>query len=119
MLTRTMRIEEDLVISFSIPARNDCAGAPDDGEFRKSGQRDCDPQISQETLAEMIGTTRSRVSFFMNKFRKWGSSNTTGRWKFTAPVKRRFARSSCNQLQPEASVLDAPPVEEGASERQR
>jgi len=30
------------------------------------------PQISQETLAEMIGTTRSRVSFFMNRFRKLG-----------------------------------------------
>jgi hypothetical protein len=29
------------------------------------------PNISQETLAEMIGTTRSRVSFFMNRFRKW------------------------------------------------
>jgi CRP/FNR family cyclic AMP-dependent transcriptional regulator len=30
------------------------------------------PKISQETLAEMIGTTRSRVSFFMNKFRRLG-----------------------------------------------
>jgi len=30
------------------------------------------PQISQETLAEMVGTTRSRVSFFMNRFRKLG-----------------------------------------------
>jgi CRP/FNR family transcriptional regulator, cyclic AMP receptor protein len=30
------------------------------------------PKMSQETLAEMIGTTRSRVSFFMNKFRKLG-----------------------------------------------
>jgi CRP/FNR family cyclic AMP-dependent transcriptional regulator len=30
------------------------------------------PNISQETLADMIGTTRSRVSFFMNKFRKLG-----------------------------------------------
>jgi CRP/FNR family cyclic AMP-dependent transcriptional regulator len=30
------------------------------------------PKISQETLAEMIGTTRSRVSFFMNRFRKLG-----------------------------------------------
>ncbi|MEP6960905.1 MAG: helix-turn-helix domain-containing protein, partial [Acidobacteriota bacterium] len=30
------------------------------------------PKISQETLAEMVGTTRSRVSFFMNKFRKLG-----------------------------------------------
>jgi CRP-like cAMP-binding protein len=30
------------------------------------------PKISQETLAEMIGTTRSRVSFFMNRFKKKG-----------------------------------------------
>jgi CRP-like cAMP-binding protein len=30
------------------------------------------PKMSQETLAEMIGTTRSRVSFFMNRFRKLG-----------------------------------------------
>jgi hypothetical protein len=30
------------------------------------------PQISQETLAEMVGTTRSRVNFFLNKFRKLG-----------------------------------------------
>jgi CRP-like cAMP-binding protein len=30
------------------------------------------PKISQETLAEMVGTTRSRVNFFMNRFRKLG-----------------------------------------------
>ena len=30
------------------------------------------PRLSQETLAEMVGTTRSRVSFFMNRFRKLG-----------------------------------------------
>ncbi len=36
------------------------------------------PQISQETLAEMVGTTRSRVSFFMNKFRKLGFINYNG-----------------------------------------
>ena len=35
-------------------------------------------KISQETLAEMIGTTRSRVSFFMNKFRKLGFINYNG-----------------------------------------
>jgi CRP/FNR family cyclic AMP-dependent transcriptional regulator len=33
------------------------------------------PKISQETLAEMVGTTRSRVSFFMNRFRKLGFIN--------------------------------------------
>jgi len=36
------------------------------------------PKISQETLAEMIGTTRSRVSFFMNRFRKLGFVNYGG-----------------------------------------
>jgi hypothetical protein len=37
------------------------------------------PQITQETLAEMIGTTRSRVSFFMNRFRKLGLIEYNGR----------------------------------------
>jgi CRP/FNR family transcriptional regulator, cyclic AMP receptor protein len=37
------------------------------------------PNISQETLAEMIGTTRSRVSFFMNKFRKLSFINYNGK----------------------------------------
>lgn len=37
------------------------------------------PKISQETLAEMVGTTRSRVSFFMNKFRKLGFIEYNGR----------------------------------------
>ena len=37
------------------------------------------PNINQETLAEMIGTTRSRVSFFMNKFRKLGLISYNGK----------------------------------------
>jgi hypothetical protein len=37
------------------------------------------PKISQETLAEMVGTTRSRVSFFMNRFRKLGFIDYNGR----------------------------------------
>jgi CRP-like cAMP-binding protein len=36
------------------------------------------PQVSQETLAEMVGTTRSRVNFFMNKFRKLGFIHYNG-----------------------------------------
>jgi hypothetical protein len=39
------------------------------------------PKITQETLAEMIGTTRSRVSFFMNRFRKLGFIEYNGRIK--------------------------------------
>ena len=41
------------------------------------------PNISQETLAEMIGTTRSRVSFFMNKFRKLGFISYNGKIEVT------------------------------------
>ncbi len=42
-------------------------------EFGQTGVTDTlIPKISQETLADMIGTTRSRVSFFMNRFRKLG-----------------------------------------------
>jgi hypothetical protein len=49
-------------------------------EFGKPGERDTFiPPISQETLAEMIGTTRSRVSFFMNRFRTLGYINYNGR----------------------------------------
>ena len=47
--------------------------------FGKDGQHETVvPRISQETLAEMVGTTRSRVSFFMNKFRKLGFVDYNG-----------------------------------------
>jgi CRP-like cAMP-binding protein len=39
------------------------------------------PKVSQETLAEMVGTTRSRVNFFMNKFRKLGFIEYNGELK--------------------------------------
>lgn len=49
-------------------------------EFGKPGDPETlIPKISQETLAEMIGTTRSRVSFFMNRFRKLGFIDYNGR----------------------------------------
>jgi CRP-like cAMP-binding protein len=48
-------------------------------EFGKPGEPETlIPQITQETLAEMIGTTRSRVSFFMNRFRKVGFIEYSG-----------------------------------------
>ena len=47
--------------------------------FGKDGVPETDiPKISQETLAEMVGTTRSRVSFFMNRFRKLGFIHYNG-----------------------------------------
>jgi CRP/FNR family cyclic AMP-dependent transcriptional regulator len=49
-------------------------------KFGKEGSRTpISPNISQETLAEMIGTTRSRVSYFMNKFRKLGFISYNGK----------------------------------------
>jgi CRP-like cAMP-binding protein len=51
-------------------------------EFGKPGEPEqYIPEISQETLADMIGTTRSRVSFFMNRFRKLGLIEYNGRIK--------------------------------------
>ena len=50
--------------------------------------------MSQETLAEMIGTTRSRVSTFMNKFRKLGFIEYNGTWRSITP----FSMSSCTTI---------------------
>jgi hypothetical protein len=51
-------------------------------EFGKPGEPETlIPKITQVTLAEMIGTTRSRVSFFMNRFRKLGFIEYNGRIK--------------------------------------
>jgi CRP-like cAMP-binding protein len=74
MLSRNIRIEEDLVdqlfnSSEKRLARTLLLLARYGKEVQPHGVL---PKVSQETLAEMIGTTRSRVNFFMNKFRKLG-----------------------------------------------
>jgi CRP-like cAMP-binding protein len=74
MLARNIRIEEDLVdqlfnSSEKRLARTLLLLARYGKDDRPHGVL---PNMSQETLAEMIGTTRSRVNFFMNKFRKLG-----------------------------------------------
>jgi CRP/FNR family transcriptional regulator, cyclic AMP receptor protein len=74
MLTRNIRIEEDLVDQLFNTSEKRLAralillsryGEPDQSNRAL-------PKVSQELLAEMVGTTRSRVNFFMNKFRKLG-----------------------------------------------
>ena len=71
MLTRSMRTQADLVDQlFNSSEKRLARILLLMAEFGKPGERDTFiPPISQETLAEMIGTTRSRVSFFMNRFR--------------------------------------------------
>ncbi len=74
LLTRNLRIEEDLVDHLFNPSERRLArallllahyGAPD-GPVRTM------PKVSQEVLAQMVGTTRSRVNFFMKKFERLG-----------------------------------------------
>jgi CRP/FNR family transcriptional regulator, cyclic AMP receptor protein len=74
LLSRNVRIEEDLVDQlFNSSEKRLARILLLLTRFGKDGQHELVvPRISQETLAEMVGTTRSRVSFFMNKFRKLG-----------------------------------------------
>jgi CRP-like cAMP-binding protein len=81
MLTRSMRTQADLVDQlFNSSEKRLARILLLMAEFGQPGERDTFiPPISQETLAEMIGTTRSRVSFFMNRFRTLGYINYNGR----------------------------------------
>jgi len=81
MLNRSMRTQADLVDQlFNSSEKRLARILLIMAEFGKPGERDTFiPPISQETLAEMIGTTRSRVSFFMNRFRTLGYISYNGR----------------------------------------
>jgi CRP/FNR family transcriptional regulator, cyclic AMP receptor protein len=81
LLTRNSRIEEDLIDQlFNSSERRLARLLLLLSQFGKEGTPQLiSPDISQETLADMIGTTRSRVSHFMNKFRKLGLISYNGR----------------------------------------
>jgi CRP/FNR family transcriptional regulator, cyclic AMP receptor protein len=74
LLARNIRIQEDLIDQlFNSSEKRLARALLLLARFGKDGAPETViPKISQETLAEMIGTTRSRVSFFMNRFRKLG-----------------------------------------------
>src|SRR5436190_23032536 len=83
MLTRNIRIEEDLIDQLFNSTEKRLArtllllaryGEPEASHRAL-------PKLSQEVLAEMVGTTRSRVNFFMNKFRKLGFIDYNGALK--------------------------------------
>ena len=83
ILERSMRIQADLVDQlFNSSEKRLARILLIMAEFGKPGEPEqYIPKISQETLAEMVGTTRSRVSFFMNRFRKLGFIEYNGRIK--------------------------------------
>ena len=88
ILARNLRVEADLVDHLFNSSEKRLARAllllsrygDQDGPDRRI------PKISQETLAEMIGTTRSRVNFFMNKFRDLGFIDYNGDLKINASL---------------------------------
>jgi CRP/FNR family cyclic AMP-dependent transcriptional regulator len=81
LLARSMRTQADLVDQlFNSSEKRLARILLLMAEFGKPGEPEAQiPKISQETLAEMIGTTRSRVSFFMNRFRELGFIEYNGR----------------------------------------
>jgi CRP/FNR family cyclic AMP-dependent transcriptional regulator len=81
LLAKSMRTQADLVDQlFNSSEKRLARILLLMAEFGKPGERETHiPPISQEMLAEMIGTTRSRVSFFMNRFRKLGFIDYNGR----------------------------------------
>jgi CRP/FNR family transcriptional regulator, cyclic AMP receptor protein len=80
LLTRNSRIEEDLIDQlFNSSERRLARLLLLLANFGKEGiPQPISPNVSQDTLAEMIGTTRSRVSHFLNKFRKLGLISYNG-----------------------------------------
>jgi CRP/FNR family transcriptional regulator, cyclic AMP receptor protein len=80
LLSRNIRIEEDLIDQlFNSSEKRLARVLLLLAHFGKEGKEELViPRVSQETLAEMIGTTRSRVSFFLNKFRKLGFIDYNG-----------------------------------------
>jgi CRP/FNR family cyclic AMP-dependent transcriptional regulator len=80
LLARNSRVEEDLVDQlFNSSEKRLARTLLLLANFGKEGRPEpIVAKVSQETLAEMIGTTRSRVSFFMNKFRKLGLIDYNG-----------------------------------------
>ncbi len=80
LLQRTIRVEEDLVDQlFNSSEKRLARALLQLANFGKEGRPETIiGKVSQETLAEMVGTTRSRVSFFMNKFRRLGFISYNG-----------------------------------------
>ena len=114
LLTRSMRTQEDLVDQlFNSSEKRLARILLLMAEFGKPGEPSTFiPPITQETLAEMIGTTRSRVSFFMNRFRKLGFIDYKGRIQ----VHKSLLNVVLLDRLPERNS-ERPPIEYGALSR--
>jgi CRP/FNR family cyclic AMP-dependent transcriptional regulator len=97
MQSRNIRIEEDLIDQFFNSSEKRLARAL--LLLARYGKQDkprrVGPKISQETLSEMVSTTRSRINFFMNKFKRLGFIEYTGDLAAGSRSLARCSASSC------------------------
>ena len=106
LLARNVRVEADLVDQLFNPSEKRLARLLLlMAKFGKEGGPEPVIAVSQATLAEMIGTTRSRVSFFMNKFRKLGFVDYSG-----ASGRIEVHSSLLNVILPDPSILIRDPA---------
>jgi CRP-like cAMP-binding protein len=108
LLNRTIRVEADLVDQlFNSSEKRLARLLLLLANFGKEGKPEpLIAKISQETLAEMIGTTRSRVSFFMNKFRKMGLIEYNGRIEVHASLLNLVLHEQPQILEADSSPAD-------------
>jgi CRP/FNR family cyclic AMP-dependent transcriptional regulator len=114
LLTRSMRTQADLVDQlFNSSEKRLARILLLMAEFGRHGEPEpLIPKISQETLAEMIGTTRSRVSFFMNRFRKLGFIEYDGRIR----VHKSLLNVVLHDQPPDDHAENPPPPDSGIPE---
>jgi len=115
LLARAMRTQADLVDQlFNSSEKRLARILLLMAEFGQPGEPESlIPKISQETLAEMIGTTRSRVSYFMNRFRQHGFIEYNGRIR----VHKSLLNVILHDQSPGQNSTNAPLVETGQSEK--
>jgi CRP/FNR family cyclic AMP-dependent transcriptional regulator len=113
LLTRGMRTQADLVDQlFNSSEKRLARILLLMAEFgQRSESKQLIPKISQETLAEMIGTTRSRVSFFMNRFRKLGFIEYDGRIRVHKSLLNVILHDQLPDDKPESPVISGIPEE--------
>ena len=94
LLSRIIRIEEDLVDQFfNFSERRLARVLLLFGQIIKESKPECPLKVSQATLAEMVGTTRARVSKFMNGFRKKGFVRYNGGLQINSALITGFLQS--------------------------
>jgi CRP-like cAMP-binding protein len=117
LLNRAMRTQADLVDQlFNSSEKRLARILLLMAEFGKPGEPETlIPHVTQETLAEMIGTTRSRVSFFMNRFREHGFIEYNGRIR----VHKSLLNVILHDQSPRQNSISAPLVEAGPRQSEK